>query len=323
MPELHHPIGIDIGGTKIAVAAIHPATGDILARTSFPTEAALGFARAIDRIASAILEIDTRALAATRSHASRPTDGADRTPVANGSGIGIGIGCAGPVDPRLGLINNPYTLEGWNRCDIVRPLAERFGVRVRLENDADAAALGECWAGAGQGPRPVTMLTFGTGVGGATILDNGILRGSHGEHPEIGHIPVEPDGPPCYCGIAGCLESIASGTAIGLAGQASGLGDAREVFAAARHGHPAARAIVERATRAAATAAWTLCHTLLPHRLILGGGLMDTEFETFATPMRSTLLRATQFTPAGVEIVPARLGNDAGLVGAAALITAP
>lgn len=318
MPELHHPIGIDIGGTKIAVAAIHPATGEILARTSFPTEAALGFARAVDRIASAILEIDARASSAADSTASpRPPGGTDRTHV------GIGIGCAGPVDPRLGLINNPYTLEGWNQCDIVQPLAERFGVKVRLENDADAAALGECWTGAGQGPRPVTMLTFGTGVGGATILDTGILRGSHGEHPEIGHIPVELDGPPCYCGIAGCLESIASGTAIGIAGQAEGLSDAREVFAAARLGHPGARAIVERATRAAATAAWTLCHTLLPHRLILGGGLMDSEFDTFARPMRRILAPATQFTPAGVEIVPARLGNDAGLVGAAALITPP
>lgn len=306
MPALRHLIGVDIGGTKTAVAAVHP-SGTLLARASFPTEAELGFARAVERLIERIEDVDSRATAAT-PHSPAP-----------GGPVGIGIGCAGPVDPALGLINNPFTLTGWNHCDIVRPLAERFRVPVRLENDADVAALGECWVGAGRESRAVTMLTFGTGVGGATILDSRIFRGARGEHPELGHTPAESGGPACYCGIAGCLESIASGTAIAEAGQSIGLADTRQVFAAAREGHPQAQAIVRRAVDAASTAAWTLFHTLLPERLILGGGLMESEFETFAGPMRERLRRATQFTAAAAEIVPACLGNDAGIVGAAAL----
>ena len=188
-----------------------------------------------------------------------------------------------------------------------------------LENDADAAVLGECWVGAGRGFDPVVMLTFGTGVGGAALFGGRLHRGVGGEHPELGHLAVAPDGPVCYCGIRGCLESLASGTALGEAGRAQGWSEAREVFAAARAGNPAATALVERARQAAATAAWTLFHTLLPERLVLGGGMVDTEFDLFAEAMRVRLAPATQFTRSAVEVVRAVLGNDAGLVGAARL----
>lgn len=297
-----HAIGIDIGGTKIALALVALDSHRIVARSLLATEAGLGFDRAVARIAHAIDDL---------SRASRIDPLRLR---------GIGIGCAGPVDPALGLVNNPYTLEGWNQCDIVRPLHQRFGVPVVLENDADAAALGESVSGAGRGANPVVMLTFGTGVGGATIVHGAITRGVQGEHPELGHVPVLPDGPACYCGIAGCLESVASGTALANAGTAHGWTDARAVFAAADAGSPAARAIVDRAVQAGATAAWTLCHTLLPQRLVLGGGIMETEFERFAGAMRIRLSTATQFTRSRVEIVRAALGNDAGLVGAACLV---
>jgi len=316
MPALRNLIGVDIGGTKIAVAAVSPA-GVILARSSFATEAGRGFSRAVDRLVTAIEQVDREASVAAASL------DADSPETSQGSFLpvpGIGIGCAGPVDPLAGLINNPYTLTGWDRCNIVRPLADRFGVKVRLENDADAAALGECWVGAGQGVFPVSMLTFGTGVGGATVLASGVFRGANGEHPELGHLQVEPNGPECYCGFRGCLESIASGTAIGTFGKQIGIESTPAVFQAARAGDPRAAAIVGRAAQAAATAAWTLFHTLLPRRLILGGGMMETQFETFAGPIRDRIGRATQFSPGGVEIVPARLGNDAGVIGAAAWV---
>lgn len=296
-------VGIDIGGTKTSLGAVTP-DGRIVARATLPTEAALGFARAVDRFEAAL-----RALAAEHD---LPLDQLE----------GIGIGCAGPVNPRRGTIHNPYTLEGWDDCDIVTPLRERFAVPVRLENDADAAALGECAAGAGRGFDPVAMLTFGTGVGGALVSQGAVYRGANGEHAELGHMVVRPDGPPCYCGARGCLESLASGTAIGEAGRASGLADAHAVFAAARAGHPAARTVVNRAVDAAATAAWTLCHTLLPQRLVLGGGIMDTEFELFAHAMRERIAPATQFSRGAGEVARAALGNDAGLVGAASMMFA-
>lgn len=293
-------IGIDIGGTKMAVALVD-AGGGILARATLATEAGRGFARAVDRLSQTIGGL----LAVANSSVTALA--------------GVGIGCAGPVDPSRGLINNPFTLEGWDRCDIVTPLRERFGVAVLLENDADAAAMGECFAGAGRGFDPVVMLTLGTGVGGAAIVHGSIYRGMHGEHPELGHLLVAPDGPACYCGARGCLEALASGTAIGAAGKQIGLADAREVFAAAASGNRGAKDIVDRACEAVAMAGWTLCHTLLPQRLILGGGIMDVHFDLFAAAIHERLQPATQFTRAAVSVARAALGNDAGVVGAAAL----
>lgn len=303
MPSPSLAIGIDIGGTKMAVASVRE-SGEILASTVLPTEAERGFPRAVDRLEAAIRQL-----------LARP----DATEIRL---AGIGIGCAGPVDPREGLINNPYTLTGWDRCDIVGPLRRRFDVPVVLENDADAAALGESWVGAGRATDPVVLLTFGTGVGGAAIFQRRILRGVAGEHPELGHVPIFPDGPECYCGVRGCLESIASGTAIAEAGRPFGFGSAREVFAAASRQEDARR-ILERARRAVVLAAWTICHTLLPQRLILGGGIMETEFDGFAAEIRRQLGRATQFTHQRVDVVAASLGNAAGLVGAARLVLEP
>jgi glucokinase len=293
-------IGIDIGGTKMAIASVD-GQGHILNRIVLATEAELGFPRAVDRLGQGIAKL------------------LEQAGCGAGDLSGIGIGCTGPLDPLRGLIHNPYTLGGWDQCDIVTPLRERFGVPVCLENDADAAAMGECFAGAGRGCSPVVMLTFGTGIGGGVVVDGRIYRGAQGEHPELGHVPVDAAGPGCYCGTRGCLESLASGTAIGAAGRAFGCADARAVFAAAAAGEARAREVLARATSAAATAAWTICHTLLPQRLVLGGGMMEQHFELFAGAMNERLAPATQFTRGAVSIVRAALGNDAGLVGAARL----
>ncbi len=294
-------IGIDIGGTKMALGIVD-GSGVVHARAVLPTHAEAGFGMAVTRLGDAIEALCGEAGARVRDLA------------------GIGIGCAGPLDPARGLINNPYTLAGWDKCDIVTPLQARFGVRVRLENDADAAAMGECFAGAGRGFDPIVMLTLGTGVGGAAIVRGEIYRGANGEHPELGHLIVSGDGPPCYCGCRGCLESLASGTAIGASGQAEGFADAPAVFAAARNGKPGAQTIVDRALAAAAAGAWTIFHTFLPRRLILGGGVAEEHFDLFAAAMNARLRGATQFTPQAVEIVRAQLGNAAGMIGAAALV---
>ena len=294
-------IGIDIGGTKIAVAAVS-SQGEVLANVRFATEPHLGFATALNKMISGI------------------------NSVINDAGVksemldGIGIGCAGPVDPLRGTIHNPHTLPTWDDCDLVSPLAERFSVRVRMENDADAAASGEARFGAGRGSDPMVMLTFGTGIGFAAIMKGQIYRGVAGEHPEAGHIPTTADGPECYCGLRGCFEAMASGTAIDAAGKVAGFADGRAVFAAAAKGNTVAAGILDAATQATATAIWTLAHTFLPQRFVLGGGLIDDHFELFATPARDALLRAVLLPKGRVEIVRASLGNDAGVVGAASLV---
>ncbi|HOY60140.1 MAG TPA: ROK family protein [Verrucomicrobiota bacterium] len=300
-PARDTAIGIDIGGTKMALGIVD-GSGVVRAQVVLPTEAEAGFDRAVARLGDAIEALCGEAGTPVRDLA------------------GIGIGCAGPLDPGRGLINNPYTLAGWDKCDIVTPLRARFGVRVQLENDADAAAMGECFAGAGRGFDPIVMLTLGTGVGGAAIVRGEIYRGANGEHPELGHVIVSDNGPPCYCGCRGCLESLASGTAIGAFGQTEGFADARAVFAGARNGKTGARTIVDRALAAAAAGAWTVFHTFLPRRLILGGGIAEEHFDLFAAAMNPRLREATQFTAQAVEIVRAQLGNAAGMIGAAALV---
>jgi glucokinase len=284
----------------MAVSAVD-GNGGINARRLLATEADRGFLRAVERLHGAILEV----LGACGWSQSEL--------------CGIGIGCAGPVDPVRGLINNPYTLGGWDKCDIVTPLRERFGVPAHLENDADAAGLGECFVGAGRGADPVVMLTFGTGIGGAVLLKGQVYRGVNGEHPELGHMPVSAEGPACYCGARGCLEALASGTAIGEAGRAIGLADAPGVFAAARAGNPAAARIVARALEATASATWTLLHTFMPQRLILGGGMMEEHYDLFAAVVRERVAAATMAPRGQISVLPATLGNDAGLVGAASL----
>ncbi len=291
-------LGVDIGGTKIATGLV-AADGRILASEVFPTEAEQGFDRAVRCICNAAEQL-------LRLNDSSTKDL-----------VGVGIGCAGPVDSERGEINNPYTLTGWMHCDIVRPLAAALGVPVWLENDADVAAVGECFSGAGREQDPVVMLTLGTGVGGAVITGGRIFRGVRGEHPELGHVPVLFDGPECYCGRRGCLESLISGTAIAAAGRAVGLTDAGQVFAAAANGHAEAAQILSTVRQAMDAAVWTILHTFLPQRIILGGGVMEAQSEWFLSVARAAVARATMVPTGSVTVEPARLGSQAGVVGAA------
>ena len=300
MKPAQRAVGIDIGGTKIVIAAVD-AAGHIHARRSYETNSPRGFSVCLAEMQTTIARV--------LAEAGWPAE----------SLCGIGIGCTGPVSPQRGTIHNPDTLPGWEDAEIVTLLREAFRVEVRLENDADAAAVGEGRFGAGADTSPLVMITLGTGVGGAILVDGKIYRGVNGEHPELGHVPVLPDGPECYCGWRGCWESLASGTAIAAAGKPFGFADSRAVFAAASH-NPNAAAIIQRAVAATASATWTLLHTCLPQRIVLGGGIGEEHFETFAAAMREQIGRATQVPKTGIEIVKAARGNEAGVLGAAGLL---
>jgi glucokinase len=304
MSVLNQAIGIDIGGTKIALGAVD-GKGAVLARTEFATESTSGFEHAVKRIISAVNQVTTQL-------------GWQREDL-----CGIGIGCAGPVNPKRGTIHNPYTLPGWDGGDIITPLNRAFGVPVYLENDADAAVLGEAFAGAARDCSDVVMLTFGTGIGTGILVNSRIYRGCKDEHPEMGHIPIRPDGPDCYCGNRGCFESIASGRAIAEAGRVHNFHKSHDVFGAAGKGSPAAQEIVDRAVRATSTAAWTILHTFLPQRIILGGGIIDDHYELFAQPIREAIAAATMVPRQHITVAKAQLSNDAGLVGAASLALQP
>lgn len=296
-------VGIDIGGTKIAAAAVTTA-GELLSRASMPTEAERGFEDGLQRITVLVRRV------------------LDEAHVGLADLRAIGIGCAGPVDPVAGTIDNPYTLPTWDGVNIVAPLHATYGIPVALENDADAAAMGEYWLGAGRGGRVVVMVTVGTGVGGGAIIEGRIYRGTGGAHPEIGHLALDPEGPACYCGICGCWESIASGPAMAEAaarqmpGEAAGPMTGERVVSLARSGDPVARSIVERAAQATARGVFSLINLYLPDIVVLGGGVMD-AYDLFEPAILALAARDTMAPVDRIAIRKAVLGNDAGLLGAA------
>ena len=297
-------IGVDIGGTKIAVGAVDEA-GAVKARRTVATDAEAGFEAGLARLARAVDE--------TMAEAG----------VGPAALAGIGLGCPGPFDEESGRIDNFYTLPGWEGNDILSPLVARFGTPVRLVNDADAALLGEALAGAARGARIAVMLTVGTGVGGAALIDGAILRGAKGEHPEIGHLVVDPTGPECYCGSRGCIEALAAGPALARAGAAHGYADAEAVFTAAEAGDAPARAIVARGADAMETGVWSLVHAFLPEVILIGGGMGERHFTLYREAAERAVARAVLAPKGAIRVVKAALGNDAGMVGAAALMLEP
>ncbi len=307
-------IGFDIGGTKIAAAAIS-ADGRILGRAQASTTAQ----RSYQAFVATLSALVRQALAAAGQ--------------AEAQLAAIGIGCPGPLDPERGTVHNPYTLPLPDGSDIVTPLRQEFAVPVVLEGDAFSAAIGEHWLGAAAGRELAACVTIGTGIGCGIVRQGRVHRGAGGLYPEVGHHIVDPAGPPCYCGASGCWEVIASGPAIGRAGQeaargpggqallalAGGQADAvtsEMVFAAARSGDLAAERIVERAVQATATGVFNIVHFLAPDAIILGGGVMR-HFDLFEPTLRNTVARITVVPVGGLLLAPARLGQDAGLLGAA------
>ena len=294
-------LGVDIGGTKIAVGAVDE-SGAVQARRTVATDVEAGFNAGLARLSRAIDETMAEA-------------GVDPAALA-----GIGLGCPGPFDEASGRIENFYTLPGWEGNDIVNPLIARFGTPVRLVNDADAALLGEALAGAARGARLAVMLTVGTGIGGAALIDGAILRGAAGEHPEIGHLIVDPAGPDCYCGSRGCIEAFAAGPALARAGAEFGYADAEAVFAAAESGAEPAKAIIARSADALETGVWSLIHAFLPELLLIGGGMGERHFTLYREAAERAIARAVLAPEGAIRVVKAALGNDAGMVGAAALM---
>lgn len=247
---------------------------------------------------------------------------------------GVGIGFGGPVDYPNQRIRRSFHKEGW---DINQPLAQQLGAAlglpVRMDNDANTAGLGEALFGSGKGQRKILYINVGTGIGGALIREQELVHGSHSNAGEIGHVVVQKGGKLCACGHHGCLEAYASGTAMGKTARdrldedpdiETSLRDVEDVTGeavgeAAVEGDEFARSIVAEAAEWLGLGAANACNIWDPDAVIIGGGVSRAG-EALMLPFRKSFRNhATRPASEEIELLLARLGYDAGVVGAAAL----
>lgn len=252
----------------------------------------------------------------------------------------IGVSFGGPVRASAGVVVLSHHVPGWKNAPLRDQLASEFNARVVVDNDANAAALGEARFGAGQDCASLLYVTVSTGIGGGWVLDGKIYRGADELAGEIGHVVIEPDGPPCVCGRRGCVEQLACGPAIArmarerlrrepargeilraLCGNDVAALTAQQVNQAAQQGDALARAVMQDAARALGFALGSVIVLMNPRRIVLGGGVTkagDDYFENVRAAARANVIPELRDA---VDIQPAALGDDAPLWGALVLVS--
>ncbi len=292
---------VDIGGTKIA-AGIVDDRGKVLSRVECPTDSARAYSSGLAQMIRLLRE---------------------SAQIARVELSGIGIGSTGWVYPFTGEFGDVDFLPAWKGCNSVKDLAREFNVRAALENDGDAAALGEAAWGAGKGKSRLIYVTVGTGIGGGIILDGELYRGADRSHPEVGHHVVDASGPLCSCGFRGCWEALATGPAMAAwfksqapADRQSAKGQsAKEIFQLAKEGDALARGAVAREAYYLGLGLANLINLFVPDRIVLGGSVMKS---VSLDDLRKVIAQGCRFVPfEKTELALASLGEDANLIGAA------
>ncbi len=308
-------VGLDVGGTTMKAGVVDDDGRPRAVPISLPTEAAKGQEHGLTLMAEAI----RRAVAA----AGRTLDRI----------AAIGVATPGSMDIPAGLILDPPNLKPWRNVPVRQFIADTFALPTAFQNDANAAAYGEFWAGAGKEFRSMVLFTLGTGIGGGIILGDRVIEGEHSHGGELGHVKIElRNGRPCGCGHRGCLEAYASATAVvtrthealQVDGGKSSLhqyerGDltARDVFRAADGGDALAARIVDETAYYLAVGAANAMHTVDPECVCFAGG-MTAAGEPFLERIRHYVREVAFPVPAAkCQIRYAKLGSDAGFIGAA------
>jgi glucokinase len=305
---------VDLGGTELRAAVVDDA-GAVLAFAATATDSYGG----PDAVVAQIVDLAAR----VQAEAGQP-------PI-----VGVGVCAPGPLDPWAGIVLAAPTLFGWGEVPLAALLQARLGHPVRLENDANAAALGEWTFGAGRGTQNMVFVTVSTGIGGGVIADGRLLHGRRGMAAEIGHMTIDlRSTQTLFGGGSGIWEALASGSALGQEATRVAAGPdgaalreaaggatitARHVVAAARQGDRLALALVAEEARLLGIGFVNLLHLYSPERIIVGGGLsaaMDLMQEEIGRTIRDRALAAYRDVP----VVVAALGGNAGLVGAATLV---
>ena len=308
-------IGVDLGGTNTRAGLVSP-NGEILGRGRRPTPLPEGSGAVVKAIADCV------------------RDAADDAGAPLSDISGVGVGSPGPLDPYEGVIISPENLQCMHGVRLKDELEAELGCSVQVDNDANMAAYGEQWLGAGQDVGHFLCVTLGTGVGGGWVSDGQLMRGFNGNAAEVGHITVNYEGPRCPCGNYGCLEKYASATAMvtwtqhrikteqpGTSLSSSDL-TTKAIFDAASEGDTFALKMFE------STGTWlgiglvSLVNVTNVEMIALAGGLAGAGDLIFEPAKRAFMDRGTVGVKERVRIVPASLGDDAGIFGAARLAQA-
>jgi len=305
-------IGVDLGGTKITTA-ISDLTGEIIEKTTLATGSALGEEVVLSRIFDSISMV---------LEASEISEDEVRA---------IGVGAPGPLDSEKGIIITTPNLP-FKNYNLVKPIEERFGIKTYLDNDANAAAIGEYTFGAGKGTKNLIYITVSTGVGGGAILNGRPYRGNTSNALEVGHMTIEPFSKhQCNCGKYGDVESLSSGTAIAKRakeaveeGRETSLKDVEnitsyEVHQAYLEGDKVAIEILDTALEYMGIAIANLIVNFDPEMIVIGGGVTKIGDLFFDKVKESAKKRSFDFMFNSTKIVPSKLGQESGVVGALAL----
>ena len=309
-------IGIDLGGTNIAVGVVDDGHA-IVSRVSVPTMASRPAAEVVRDMGGAVEQVLARAGVSVADCRS------------------MGVGSPGTCNSADGVVERAYNL-GWDHVPVCRMLEQRFGIPCRLSNDANCAALAEQVAGAAVGHDNVVLVTLGTGVGGGIIIDNKVYSGFNHAGAELGHVVIELNGKPCSCGRKGCWEAYSSATGLinmtkdKLAAtkdtvmhemvEKDGKVSGRTAFDAMRKGDKAAKEVVDEYIYDLAMGITNIINIFQPEVLVIGGGICN-EKNYLLDPLNA-IVNSEQYTrnnKVKTELRIAKLGNDAGIIGAAML----
>ena len=296
-------VGIDIGGTKIAYGLITE-QGEVLAKGSLPTDPGKTPAELLGQVSEAV-------------HMMMNKQGLPASSI-----TGVGIGAPGPLDTAAGKLTCPPNLKAWWDFPVVAELQKHFQSTIRMENDATAAALAEKWIGAAQDTDHFIFITVSTGIGAGIYCHGKLLTGATGNAGDAGHMIVDPAGGLCTCGQRGCWEWIASGTAV--ARQASELlgrtVTSKEAFELAAAGDEPMAGLVSRIYTYIGMGCVSLINVLDPNKIVIGGGVSQVGDPLFTAVRRYVSEHALNPSGRATAIVPAALQQNAGLIGAAALV---
>ena len=320
MDEGRYIVGVDLGGTSINVGAVPYEGGTVLGMRSLPTEAHQGAKFVVDRMVGMIRAV---------IHDAKREGGLDADAF-----LGIGLGSPGPLNRSTGTVIETPNL-GWRNFPLRDLISRAVGLDAELDNDANAATLGEWWQGAGRGVRTLVGVTLGTGIGGGIVLDGHVYHGASDAAAEIGHMTIDSTGRRCNCGNYGCLEAYASGPAIaarareGLETGAESLlpdmvdGDLARITAEAVSdaivaGDVYAAEVMKETAKFLGTGVANLINILNPEMVVISGGVTragDHLFEPLKAEVRK---RAFSSNAESCRIVGSELGDMAGVIGAAA-----